>query len=77
MPVEKLLWEGEGEEVIALLGVEFAVAACGDNEVLFAIEGVGHGRGLAAGGKFVLPEFLAGVGIEGAEIVVHCCGGED
>jgi hypothetical protein len=35
--VERVLGEGEGEDVVALLGAEFAVTACGDDEVLLAV----------------------------------------
>ena len=61
-----LLRQSKGEDVVALLGAEFAVTSGGDEQVLFARDGIGHRRGLAAGGQFVLPQFVAGIGIKGA-----------
>ena len=69
--MRELLRQSEGEDVVALFGAEFAVAAGGDDEILFAAQSVGHGSGLASGGEFETPEFRAGVRIEGVNLVVH------
>src|SRR5262249_2335369 len=71
------LGEGEGEEGVALFGAEFAVAAGGDDGILFAVECVRHRGGLAPGREIKTPEFGAGVGIEGIDFVVHGSGGKD
>ena len=71
------LGEGEGEDGVALFGGEFAVAACSDDQILFAVQRVGHGSSLASGGEFEGPEFGASFGIERVNFVVHCGGGED
>ncbi len=47
------------------------MAAGGNDEVLLAVESVGHRSGLTSGGEFEGPEFGAGVGIEGIDFVVH------
>jgi len=75
--VYSALGQGEGKDKIALLGAEFSVAASGDNQILLAMEAEGHGGGLAPGRKFEFPEFFAGLGVKGAQIIVHCGGGED
>src|SRR5882757_9021458 len=56
--------------------MELAVAAGGDDQVLLAIEGVGHRGGLAACGKLVPPELLAGLRVEGPQEGIHGRGRE-
>src|SRR5258708_29539628 len=55
----------EGHNVVALLRAAFAVAARGNDHVLFALHRVRHGGGLAAGPELEFPELLAGFGIQG------------
>ena len=69
--------EGEGDEGVVELGGFVAVATGGDEEVLAAGEGVGHGGGLGGDGEIVLPELLAGGGVEGPDLWVFGGGGED
>ena len=45
-------------------------ASCTDDDVLPAGMAIGHRRGPAAGGKSPLPQLLAGLDVEGAQIVV-------
>src|SRR5262245_47839513 len=66
------LAQREGHDCVAPRRAHLAVATGGDDDVLAAVrQAVGHRRGLAAGGQAPLPQLAAGLGIEGAEIVVH------
>ena len=71
------LWERESDYSVALFRFEFAVATGGYDEVLLAVDGVGHRCGLPASGEFEAPEFFAGIGVEGMDEVVHGGAGED
>src|SRR5690606_1747780 len=59
------------DNVVAAGRAGTAVAAGGDDHVLPVIDTVGHGCCLAAGGKAALPQFFAGRGVEGTQIVVE------
>src|SRR5262249_11307679 len=60
--------QGKGNERVAEFGPELAVAARGDHHELLAVraQAVGHRRRLAAGRQPALPQFGAGVDVEGA-----------
>jgi len=75
--VEIVLGQSEGEDVVTLFCAKLAVPSGGNHHVLLAFDDVGHGRGLTASGKFVHPHFLAVIGIEGAEVIVHGRGGKN
>src|SRR5437867_4172593 len=75
--VSTLLRQRERDDVVALLGAELAVTSRGDDEVLLAVEIVCHRSGLAACGKLIAPEFLAGFRVGGAYDGRDCGGSEN
>src|SRR5664279_1824792 len=62
--------QGEHEHGVAALEVELRVAARRDRDVLLAADHVRDGGRVDAGAGLVLPELLAGLGVEGAEEAV-------
>jgi hypothetical protein len=66
VPQPLRLRQSERYNVVALFRAEFAVTTRRDDQILFALERIGHGSGLSAGREFKFPELLAGFGIEGA-----------
>src|SRR5262245_23856076 len=54
------LWQREGHDVVAALGSELAVTACGDHHELPAVRFVAHRRRLAAGRQPAFPQLPAG-----------------
>src|ERR1700761_7128276 len=53
------------------------MAAGGNDDILMAVQLVGHRRGLRAGGKGIFPEDRTGSAVEGAEVAVDAGGDED
>ena len=55
------------------------MTAGGDHDELLAVgtQAIGHRQRLAAGRQAALPEYRAGVDVEGAQIIVHRRGDED
>ncbi len=72
----RLLGQGEGDVGISGSGAHFAAAAS-DDDVLFAVGEVGGGGGVASGGEFGFPEFLAIGLVKGAEVFVFGCPDEE
>src|SRR5690242_12692228 len=72
-----LLRQGEGDEGVAALGALLAAAAGGDQDVLFAGDGVGAGGRVAAGGEWGVPEQFAGFRVVGVEAFVFGAADED
>src|SRR4029077_18873728 len=73
----KALGQGESKNVVALLGAKLTVAAGGDDQILLAFKAECHRCGLAAGRELEFPELFAGFGVKGAQVIVHCGGGEN
>lgn len=75
------VWDGlrqsEGEDVVTDFGFEARVATRADDNVLFAINLVGHGCGVPASREGILPDDFAGDSIESTEDVVGCAPDED
>src|SRR2546430_5070620 len=73
-------WQSEGNQRIALwFFVNFGVTTCGDHQILFAagVQLIGHGGGVAAGGKLRLPKFFACFYVEGADVRGKSAGNEN
>src|ERR1700692_1618156 len=69
--IDPLLRQRVRDHVIAELRAERTVAARGEHDVLTAVDGIAHRRGLAARGQTRAPEFLAVVHVARAEVVVR------
>ena len=73
--IRRSVGEREGEQAVADVGEH--VAACSHHHELFRIfpQAVGDGDGIGGEGNALLPDFLAGLRVEGSEVLVG--GGTD
>jgi hypothetical protein len=66
--------EGKGDERITEFCGVITMAACGNDQILATVEGIGHWGRLCGNGKFVFPELSAGRCVKAAQIrVFGCC----
>ena len=70
-----LLREGIGAHVVSLLRAERPMPAVDGDDVLPAVDFVGHRRRLTARREAVLPQHVARGDVERANIVIHRCDG--
>src|SRR5262245_22395303 len=71
------LFQCKGDQIIARRRPWKPMAACGDNDILFAIASAKrYWRCASTGGQVTLPKLPAGFDIEGIDCGVECSGHE-
>src|SRR6185437_1142544 len=64
-------WQRERDHLIAALRVGFCMSARGNDDILAPLPYIGHRRCLSARGQAAAPQFLAGLGVERAQVIVE------